>query len=84
MWYTYVLRSLKNLTLYTGYTSDLRNRFKDHNSKQGSKYTSRNAPFEILFYEAFKDKRDAIKAEKFWKTGYGREVLKDKIKYSLS
>ena len=67
-----------------GYTSNLENRLNKHNSKQGGSYTSKNAPFEILFYEAFKDKRDATKAEKFWKTGYGREVLKDKIKYSLS
>jgi len=46
-------------------------------------YTSKNAPYTLLFFEAFRDKRDATKAEKFWKSGYGREVLKDKIKYSL-
>lgn len=83
MYYVYILRSLKNKKLYTGYTSDLENRLKKHNTKQGGEYTSKNAPFEILFYEAFRNKRDATKAEKFWKTGYGREVLKDKIKYSL-
>ncbi|PIU73861.1 excinuclease ABC subunit C [Candidatus Shapirobacteria bacterium CG06_land_8_20_14_3_00_40_12] len=83
MYFTYVLRSLKNKRLYTGYTSDLKSRFIEHNSKKGGTYTSKNAPLELVFYEAFKDKRDATKAELFWKTGYGREVLKDKIKYSL-
>ena len=71
VYYAYVLRSLKNQSLYVGYTSDLKNRLVKHNSKQGGEY------------EAFKDKRDAINAEKFWKSGYGREVLKDKIQYSL-
>jgi len=83
MWFTYILRSKKNSKLYTGYTANIINRLDEHNSKQGSVYTSKNGPFDLIFYEAFKDKLDATKAELFWKSGYGREVLKDKIKYSL-
>lgn len=83
MWYVYVLKSLKNGRLYTGYTRDLKNRFKEHNTKQGGNYSSKNAPFSLIFYEAYIDKRDATKGEMFFKTGYGREVLKDKVKYSL-
>jgi putative endonuclease len=83
MWFSYVLRSKKNFRLYTGFTNDINRRFKEHNSKNGGKYSLKNAPFELVFFEAFKDKRDATKAEIFWKSGYGREVLKDKIKYSL-
>ena len=83
MWYVYVLQSLKNKSLYVGYTADLKKRVQDHNSKNGSIYTSRNAPFRLVFYEAYLDKRDATKGEEFFKSGYGREVLKDKIKYSL-
>jgi len=79
MFYTYVLRSLKNKRLYTGFTNDLKRRFKEHNEKRGGEYTSKNGPFELLFYEAYTDKKDAMKAEKFFKTGYGREVLKDKL-----
>lgn len=77
------MRSKKNFRLYTGFTNDINRRFKEHNSKNGGKYSLKNAPFELVFFEAFKDKRDATKAEIFWKSGYGREVLKDKIKYSL-
>jgi len=83
MWYAYVLESSKNKRFYIGSTNDLRRRFNEHNQKRGGKYTSKNAPFKILFYETFCDKRDALKAEKFFKTGYGREVLKDKLENYL-
>jgi len=83
MWFTYVLRSFKNKRLYTGFTSDINRRLKEHNSKKGGDYSSKNAPFELIFFEAYKDKRDATSAEKYFKTGHGREVLKDKVKYSL-
>lgn len=79
MWYVYILRSIKNRRLYTGVTGDLRKRFRDHNSKNGGEYTSKNAPFELIFYEAFLDKKDAMKDELFFKSGYGREVLKGKL-----
>lgn len=80
MFYVYTLRSVKNGRLYTGRTNDLKRRFREHNEKRGGVYTSRNAPFELIFYEAYTNKKDAVKAELFFKTGYGREVLKDKLK----
>ncbi|OHA61921.1 MAG: hypothetical protein A2117_01045 [Candidatus Wildermuthbacteria bacterium GWA2_46_15] len=82
MWYVYILKSQKNKRLYTGITNDLKRRFSEHNSNRGGKYTSRNAPFKLIFYEAYSNKRDAAEAEKFFKSGYGREVLKkDKLKH---
>ena len=79
MFYTYVLISLKNERLYTGFTSDLKRRFNEHNEKRGGKYTSKAGPFKIIFYEAYLDKKDAMQAERFFKTGYGREVLNGKL-----
>ena len=61
-------------------TNDLNRRFKEHNKKRGSIYTSKNAPFDLIFYEAYLNKKDASEAELFFKSGYGREVLKDKLK----
>lgn len=84
MWYTYNLISLKNGKLYTGITSNLRRRVKEHNSKKGGHYTSRNAPFKLIRYEAFGNKLEAEKQEKFYKSGYGKEVLKEKISLTLS
>jgi putative endonuclease len=80
MFYAYVLQSVKNGRLYVGNTNDLKRRFDDHNKKRGSAYTSQNAPFELIFYEAYLNKKDAAAAEIFFKSGYGREVLKDKLK----
>ena len=81
MWYLYVLQSVKDNKLYVGMTGDLKRRFREHNSKSGGGYTRKNGPFTLIFYEAYKEKEDASRAEKFFKSGYGREVLKnDKLK----
>jgi putative endonuclease len=84
MWYTYVLESETDKKHYTGVTNDLNRRLEEHNAKQGGVYTSKNGPFRIIFYEAYLDKKDASKAELFYKSGYGREVLKGKIFYYLN
>jgi len=63
-------------------TNDLRRRFKEHNTKSGGNYTNKNGPFKLVFYEAYLEKKDAAIAEKFFKSGYGKEVLKrEKLKY---
>ena len=79
MWYIYILESLKNERLYIGYTENLKRRFEEHNGGRGGEYTKRNGKWRIIFYEAYLEKKDAAKAEKFFKTGYGREVLKNKL-----
>lgn len=83
-YYVYVLLSLKNKRLYTGSTSDLKKRLDEHNKGLGGEYTKKNKPFVLIYYEAFLSKKDAVKQEKFYKSGYGREILKDKIKDSLN
>lgn len=81
MWYLYILKSQDGGKLYVGMTSDLKRRVKEHNSKSGGGYTKKNGPFALIFYEAYQEKQDASRAEKFFKSGYGREVLKnDKLK----
>ena len=82
MHYVYVLKSLKDGRLYIGKTKDLRERFKNHNAGKviATKYRK---PFKLVFYEAFQHKTDASRDELFFKSGYGREVLREKLKYSL-
>jgi putative endonuclease len=82
MYYVYVLLSTKTNRLYTGYTENLRRRFQEHQSGNGGKYTTINKPFKLVYYEAFLEKKDATKQELFYKSGYGREVLNQKIEYS--
>ncbi len=76
--YTYVLKSLKDKKLYVGWTNDLKNRIVEHNSGNVEATKSR-MPLELVYYEACKDKEKAIKREKFFKTGFGRRFLKDRI-----
>lgn len=84
MWYVYILQSLKSKHLYCGYTEDLKRRFNEHNQGLGGKYTHDNRPFKLIYYEAFLEKKDATAQEKFYKSGYGREVLKGKVKNYLN
>ncbi len=79
MFYTYVIESTRNKRRYVGTTEDLRQRLAEHNSGLGGKYTRDNRPFRLIYYEAYTSKKDAATAEKFYKTGYGREVLKGKL-----
>jgi len=83
MFYVYVLKSVKNKCLYVGSTEDLTQRLKEHNQGIGGEFTKKNRPFKLIFYEAFLDKKDALKQEKFYKSGYGKEILKQKIENSL-
>jgi len=79
MWHTYILQSIKNSRLYVGFTDDIQRRLLEHNSGTGGNYTSNNKPFKLIFYESFISKKDATNQEMFYKTGYGREVLKKKL-----
>jgi len=58
MFYTYVLLSLKDYELYTGYTKDLKNRFNQHASGQ-VKSTMNRLPVKLVYYEACLNQHDA-------------------------
>jgi putative endonuclease len=79
MFYVYTLKSKKNGRLYLGSTDDLRRRLSEHNRGMGGKYTHDNRPFELVYYEAYTSYALARQAEKFYKTGYGKEILKKKL-----
>ena len=84
MYFTYILASLKNATLYVGSTNDLKRRLQEHNDGAGGVYTSKLRPFVLVHYEAYVSEKDAKKQERFYKTGYGREVLREKVVDSLA
>ena len=65
--------------MYIGYTADLKERFTDHNNKKGGDFTSKNGPWKLLYYEAYYAKKDAQNAEKYYKTGAGRAIIKHKL-----
>jgi len=78
MYYTYVLRSHKDNNLYIVYSGDLIKRFKEHNDGLVNATRGRK-PFDLIYYEACKDKKKAIEREKYFKTGFGRKFLNNRI-----
>jgi putative endonuclease len=83
MYYTYVLQSQKDNKFYTGFTSDLKSRFKSHNNGEVSS-TKHRKPFVLVYYEACLNKEDAIHREKYLKTHYGKMFLKNRLKSYLT
>ena len=82
MYYFYVLQFGQSKKLYKGVTNDLKRRIKEHRNGL-SEFTSKNGKFKLIFYEAYLDRRDAREAEKYFKSGHGREVLQQKLQYYL-
>jgi putative endonuclease len=78
MFYTYVLKSLKDAKLYVGFSKDLKNRLLEHN-KGLVPATKHRVPFKVVYYEACLSYSKAIKREKELKTGFGRAYLKRRI-----
>lgn len=82
-YYVYVLRSLKDLKFYTGYTTNIDNRLKLHNNGEVISTKSRR-PFELVYFEACFNKADALHREKYLKTTYGKRYIKNRLKNFLS
>lgn len=78
MFYTYILKSNKDNKLYVGYTSDLKNRINKHESGMVTS-TKNRLPIKLVYYEACLNTEKAIKREKYFKTGFGRRFLKERI-----
>ncbi len=62
--YTYVVRCSDG-SLYTGWTNDLEKRILAHNEGKGAKYTKTRRPVELIYYEEFPTKEEAMSRE--WK-----------------
>ena len=78
MFYTYVLLSEKDNNFYVGFTKDLNNRIDQHN-KGNVPSTVYRRPFKLVYYEACLNETDALKREKYLKSGYGRRYLKKRL-----
>jgi len=76
MYYVYVLQSSKDNKTYVGYTVNLAERLKYHNSGRvpATKY---RRPLKLLFSEQFETAKEAKKREQYWKNGSGRRKLKE-------
>lgn len=77
--YVYVLQSIKNQSLYIGYTTNLQVRLKRHNSG-AVEYTKKYVPWQLIHYEAYCNEKDAKRREKYLKTSQGSRLLKRMMK----
>lgn len=82
-YYVYVLRSNKDKMFYTGYTKDLKLRFKQH-EKNKVKSTKERGPFKLIYYEACLNQQDATHREKYLKTYLGKMFLRNRLKSYLT
>ncbi|MGB5895864.1 MAG: GIY-YIG nuclease family protein [Ignavibacteriaceae bacterium] len=83
MYYTYVLKSIKDNKFYIGFTKDLKLRF-EHHKKGLVESTKDRRPLKLIYYEACLDKNDARKREKYLKSYHGKMFLKRRLKSYLT
>ena len=84
MYYVYLLENQDDKSWYTGFTSDLRQRVKEHKEGKGGRTTALKRHWKLIYYEAYLNKNDALGREKFLKSGSGRRYLKKQLKHYLS
>jgi len=75
-YYVYVLKSLSCGKHYIGSTGNLENRIEAHNSGLSS-YTKGRMPWILVYKEKYSSRSEAMRRERFLKSGKGREELKN-------
>ena len=80
-YFVYVIGSLKNFKpkTYVGWTKDLNERLRKHNSGKGAKST-KGRKWKIIYHEIFNSKEKALRREYYLKKDkILRKELRDKI-----
>lgn len=73
--YTYIIRC-KDDSLYCGWTNNLEKRIASHNAGTGAKYTKSRHPVELVYFETFDTKEEAMRREYAIKQLTRQEKLK--------
>ena len=60
--FTYLLRCSDG-SLYCGWTNDLQKRLDSHNAGTGGKYTRTRLPVELVYYEEYATRQEAMSRE---------------------
>lgn len=76
--YVYILKSLINRTHYVGLTENVDKRLEQHN--RGKNYSTKNLrPWVLIHVEIIESRAKARELEKFFKSGYGREIISELV-----
>lgn len=76
-YFVYVTKSSEGY-YYTGMTEDLERRVTEHNKKTKSFWTKRGTNWEVIYVEEFDSRQEAMKRERWMKSGHGTKLLKGK------
>ena len=80
--FIYILKSETTGGIYIGHTSDLERRLKEHNNPLAGKrrYTRKHkGPWHLIHFEEKKSRSEAMKRERFLKSGQGREWIHTEV-----
>ncbi len=82
MYTVYVLYSVLHDKIYVGFTSDIASRLQAHNHPKNKGYTKRYQPWELLYTEAYSEKKEAMQREQQLKSAQGRLFIWNLIQES--
>ena len=75
MYFVYAIKSQKDGRIYVGLSSDISKRISEHNS--GYVFSTKGyKPWKLIYKEEVKNRKEARKREKYYKSGFGKELLK--------
>lgn len=76
MFYVYFAKSVKNNKIYVGLTEkNPIEKINEHNTGS-NKWTNQNKPLKLIYFEKYFCKADATNREKFYKSGFGKQIKK--------
>jgi putative endonuclease len=75
MYFVYAIRNQANGRHYTGHTGDLTQRLGQHNHGI-TKSTQSRGVWQLVYQEEFATREEAMRREKYLKSGKGREELR--------
>jgi putative endonuclease len=74
-YFVYIIKSIKDNNIYIGFTNDLIRRLTQHNTGKVAS-TKHRYPFKMVYKEEFNSRKEAREREKYFKSGFGRELIK--------
>ena len=75
MSFVYVLRSVRTGRTYVGFSAHPRYRLEQHNEGV-TKSTKGRGPWELVYEDGLATRPEAMRRERYFKTGKGREELR--------
>jgi len=82
-YYVYVLKSLKDCKFYIGFSTNVARRLIAHN--EGKNTSTRNRrPLELIYFEGYLNKMDALGRENFLKSGSEHRFINNQLRNFLN